>query len=499
MSLFDSPTLRTAEALERSTTGDGGARFALPVYKQLLTPGADPSLAARAALGALRCAARIVDERELPGVAAYWSTLPAGGAHFPAILELCRKLARLGPKGAALALTLARAEAERAETARALYLLGRCLEAVSDAEGAFVAFGRAAARADEEKGAADVATAARVRRIERLLGERSPAELVLVEATAADPAVASSFGKLMIARGRLLSPSRFVRASGLSLLEELGRDPTTSLGALAIGHAAEHADALGDALTPLEADRIGAALRHVPDDAARESALARLAAAQVIAASRGEAQADAIQRAAEVAPEIAPLVRRARALLAGGREEAPRRLILSDLPSSPPLRLVSFGLAALEALGDGRARDAAEALSAARVFLGGIVDRVLLPSPLWTAARVALESAEPSAQKAGAELCGLLLSAPSAAPPRGFSGFAAALARAGRADLAAGAARKAAARKEPGARELLGSILREQGWARAAAGEREQAIAALTEAKGLLTEVAQEKQGARGR
>jgi len=483
--------LAAAEQVERSF----GAFVALPAYKRMLVRTAEPSFGARAALGALRCASRLGDERELGEIAAYWSTLSGGGAHLPAILDLCRQLARAGRKGAALA--LARAEAEREESARAHYLVGRLLELHGDGDGAFLAFGRAAARADVEKNAADVAVAARARRVERLLGDRSTAQLAVEDAAAADPTGAPAEHKLVIALGRLRASSRFVRASGLSLLEELGRDPTTSIGRLAIRLAAEHADTLGDALTPLEADRVVATLRHVPDDAARESALARLAAAQGIAAQRGDAQAEAITRAGEVAPEIYALVCRARAALTGGGQGdyAPHPSAAPSGPATSSLHLASLGLSAFVALGKGRAREAAGTLSeAAELAVGGGL--AIAPS-VWTAARAALESTEPLVRAAAVRLCEVLLSGPSAAPPRGHTAFARALARAGRLDLAVRAAREAVTAKEPSARLLLGSVLRDQGWAQAAAGQRELAVAALAEAKEHLAAAA--KESARGR
>ncbi|MDI3286812.1 hypothetical protein [Polyangium sp. 15x6] len=488
MKFVDDIGLGAAQKLEAAV----GPFVALPAYKRLLVRTAEPAFAARAALGAFRCAIRLGDEREIGDVAAYWSTLSGSGAHLPAILELCRQLTRLGRKNAALA--LAGAEVEREESARALYLFGRLLELTGDGDGAFVAFGKAAARADAEKGAADVAVASRARRVERLLGDRTTAQLAVADAVSADPTGAPPDHKLVIALGRLRSPSRYARASGLSLLEELGRDPTTSLGRLAIRLAAEHADALGDALTPLEAERVAATLRHVPDDAARENALARLAAAQAIAASRGEAQAEAITRAGELAPEIFPLVCRARAALTGGGQ-GDYGPSASTEPSSPSLRLASLGLAAYVALGKGRPREAAEALTEAAELAtsGGIA----IAPPVWTAARAALDSADPLARAAGVRLCEVLLSGPSAAPPGGHSAFALALARAGRTDLAVRSARDAVASKEASARGLLGSILREQGWALAARGQRELAIAALVEAKEHLGAAA--KEGARGR
>ncbi len=491
VNLFDKTRLAGAEYAERN----GGPWIGLRAFKEFCKPGVDPSFGALAALGALRCATRLGKEREqdIEEIASYWSTL-GGGPHFPAIQEFCKTLARLRQKESAL--RLAQAEVERNETARALYLLARCLELTGDTDAAFIVFGRAVARADQEKGAADVATAARVWRIERLLGDRSTAQRAVTEAAAADPTGAPDRDKLVIARGRLLAPSRFVRASGLSLLEELARDPTTSLGRLSIRLAAEHADALGDALTSLEADRVAATLRHVPDEAARDNALARLTAAQSIASSRGDTQAEAIARAGELSPEIFPLVCRARAALTGGGqgEYALHPSASAEGPASPSIRVASLGLSAFVALAKGRAREGAEALAEAAELLASGAAAAVAP-PVWTAALVALEGTDPLARAAGVRVCEALLGASCAPPPRGFSALAVALSRAGRSDLAARAARDAVAGREPEARVLLGSILRDEGWAHAARGQRELSIAALHEAKEHLVAAS----GAKGR
>ncbi|UQA58438.1 hypothetical protein [Polyangium aurulentum] len=481
MAILDVVGLETAERLERSTTGSGGARFALPVYKRLLVRGQDAGFSARAALGALRCAVRLGDEAEVENTAAFWSTLVGGGEHLAAIIELCSRLGAAGARWSAVA--LARAETEREPRARALYLFARCLELAGDGEGAFEAFGRAIERAGKESGAEDVALAARAWRVERTLGERSIEPLTIKDAQAAvdaPPAV-----QLVIGLGCMRASSRFVRASGLSLLEVLSRNQTTSIGRLALRLAAEHADALGDNLTPLEADRIAAALGHVPDDKARAEALARLAAAQKIASSTGDAQAEAIVAASEVAPEIFPLVCRARAVLSGGGQGsyAPHPAVAEGEPS-PSLRLASLGLDAVVALERGRGRDAAAVLSeAARV----VPEASSILPPAWTAARAALASKDLVARDAGVQLVESLLEATKAPPPRGFSSLAGALRRAGRGDLAVRAARAANAAGEPGAREELGALLRDEGWRLAGRGDREGAIAVLREAKGLLT------------
>lgn len=476
MPLIDATALKLAQWTEHQT----GPFLALRAYKKLLDLAGDTALRAEAALGALRCAMNLGEHGEIENLAAYWSTLSGGGEHLAVIVELC---SRLGAQGARWpAVTLARAEVERAPRARAIYLLARCLELAGDGDGAYAAFGRAVERAAQEQGAADVAVAARAWRIERTRGERIPEPLTIKDvqqAAEAPPAV-----QLVVALGAMRASSRYVRASGLSLLEGLSRDQATSLGRLALQFAAEHADALGDALTPLEADRIAATLGHVPDEKIRADALARLSAAQKIASSGGEAQAAAIVAAAEIAPEIFPLVCRARAVLTGGGQGAYAAAAGSaEGTPSPSLRLASLALDAVVALARGRVRDAAVGLHEAAKR---VAEASAIPPAVWTAARAALESKDMAAREAGARLVESLLDAAAMPPPRGFSGLAGALGRAGRGDLALRAARAAHAAGEAGAREELAALLRDEGWRLAGRGEREGAIAVLREAKELF-------------
>jgi len=488
--MLDTAGLIVAEKLERSTTGNGGAAMALPLFKRLLVAGPDAAFSARAALGAMRCIAALGKQQDadLDAVVTYWSTLAAAGDHLPDIIAFCKHFMREGRKAAAVA--LARAETERRARARAFYLFARCLELAGDADGAFVTYGLAAEKAEKEQGAADVAIASRVKRLGRMIRDKSTLPMALAEARVADPEGASPEGKLMIALGRLQASSKFVRASGLSLLEELGRDPGTSLGRQAIGFAAEHADAMGDALTALEADRIAAALSHVPDEEARVRALERLNVAQQIASSAGEAQVAAIVRAGEIAPEIFPLVCRARAVVSGGGQGAYAATGEAGGDKKTPARerIASLGLDAIVAIGRGRVRETATALVSASVEVS---NAGAYAPVLWVAARLALEGSEPMPRDAGARLIEALFDSKAPPPSRGYTALAHALARAGRLDLAKRAAREAAVAKESSARALLGSILRDEGWSLAAKGQREAAIEALREAKEhLLVEAA---------
>jgi len=477
VSLGDKLGLAAAEGIEKKFRP--GA--ALPMFKRLLNPGVEHGFGARASLGALRCAVELGDVAEVRAIAAFWSTLVRGGVHFAAVLELCRRLVRDRQHRAAV--ELAQAESERDPSARAIYLLARCLEIVGDDDAACAAYGRAAERAEAEAGAADVAIAARARRVEYLMEDRSASPRVAEDAAAVDPTGASPEQKLVIALGLLRSQSMYKRASGFSLLEELARDPATSLGRYAIRLAVEHADALGDALSRLEADRVAATLGHVPDEAAREAALSRLAAAQAIAASRGgEERSAAVIRAAEIAPEIAPFVARARATLASlSRGEEPARVV-PETSSVSSLELAALGLAAFVALNAGRAEDAVVWLGEATSIVSS-PSLVPVPPSLWFAAMAALSSRDQAARTSGVGLVETLLDAALGPPPRGFAAVARALSRVGQPGLARRAARSALSQREPGARALLGEMMREEGWALASRGQRELAIVALREAK----------------
>jgi tetratricopeptide (TPR) repeat protein len=478
LAITDSLGLAAAEQLERSV----GPFIALPAFKKLFVRGGEAAFNARVLLGALRCAAKLGDEQEVEALASLWDALGQGGEHLPAITVICRMLDAAGQRWSAA--TLAGAEAARKPQARAFYLWARCLERAGDRDGAHVAFGRAAEMADKEPAAADVALAARARRIERMLGDPTLSPLALADATSADPTAATPAQKMVIALARLSAPSRFVRASGLSLLEELARDPLAPLAPAAIRAAAEHADAMGDALTPLEADRVAATLGHWLDEATRKRALARLEAAQKIAAARGQAQEEAILSASNAVPEIYALVCRARAVLTGGGQGtyAPHPAA-GDAPPSPSLRLASLGLDAVVALGRGKPREVAAALRDAASY---VRPGTAVPPPLWTACRMALEANEPAPREAGVLLAQVLLDTATSPPPRGYLVLSHALRRAGRGDLAVRAAQVAENQREPGAREELGAMLRDEGWRLAAQGDREAAIAMLRRAKERL-------------
>ncbi len=478
MALVDELGLAAAEQLERSV----GPFIALGTYKRLIPQTLAGPSCARVVLGALRCAVRLGNEKEVESLAERYTLIIDGGEHVADIIVLCKALVREGRRSAAV--TLARAEAEREGRARAYYLLGRCLETLGDSKRAFEAFGHAASLADKEGNASDVALAARAKRVERMLGDQTNPSLAFADAAAVDPAGAPPQQKIVIALGRMRSPSKFTRASGLSLLEEISRDPTTSLGRQAIRLAAEHADAMGDELTAIEADRIGTTIRRVPDETMRNAALARLVALVKIATAKGDARADAILAAGEAAPEMVPFLRRVRAFLAGNEQGAQASHAASspDVVATPSLRIASLGLDAVAALKANRVQQATDTLhEIAKSFHAGTVTAV--PNSLWIATRLALDMSHPSIRDAGVLVAEALLAVTIVAPPLGFSALAKGLDHAGRRDLAMRACNAAIGAREEGAHELYAGMLRVEGWSLAARGHREAAIKALREAR----------------
>lgn len=476
--MLDEAGLATAEWMERTS----GPLLALPLYKKLIPKVLDGSFSARTSLGALRCAVKLGNEKDVEELSQKYSLIMNGGEHVAEIIVMCKTLVRDGRRSAAV--TLARAEAERSGRSRAYYLLGRCLELIGDFKRAFEAFGNAATLADKEGNAADVALAARAKRVERMLGDQSNPSLAFADAAAVDPAGASPEQKLVIALGRMRSPSKFTRASGLSLLEELARDPTTTLGRNAIRMAAGHADAMGDALTAIEVDRIGASIRHVPDETVRAAALSRLVAVVKIVTAKGDARAEALSAAGELAPEIAPFLRRVRTFLNSGEQslQASHAASAPEASAMPAVRVASLGLDAVVAIRGNRVQQATDALQElTKIFHAGT--NVAVPNSLWIAARMALDTSHPSLRDVGVLLAEALLAVTIVGPPMGFSGLAKGLDHVGRRDLAIRACNAAITAREEGAHELFAGMLRAEGWALAARGQREAAISILREAR----------------
>lgn len=484
-------TIAAAEYLERTF----GHRVGLKGYRELAGWTADEGTRARATLGALRCAVGLGEASDVIELARGWKSMRAG-AFGDEVIELCKTLALRGHEEAAL--WLAFAEVERRATPRTVYLYARLLERAGDAT-ALVVYARAAELADKEPDAAPVALAARVRRIERLAMDPRRYPEAAQEAAAANPAHASPAQKLVIAAGLMLSPSRFTRASGLSLLADLGKTARPEIAEISIRMAAAHADRFAESLSAVEADRIAAALKHWPDDAQREAAMARLTQIVRIVAARGDDREQRLASAAEAAPETFPLFCQARAVLSGGGVGAyPSR----PEPGGPAARslalsLASHGLNAVVALRRDKPLDAAASLRAAQAALAEAGGEA--PPPLWTGVRMALASRDEAARSAAVALAERMIFPATGAPPPAVARmgrFAALLGQAGQGELAVRALRWAAASRDASASEDLGAELARHGWSAALNGDRDAAVAALREARAIFQQAASGKDAA---
>lgn len=459
-----------AEQLEKSA----GPAAALAAYRPLVAKLGEGEARERAAVGAVRCAVRAWDLQAFHELVPLWST--AHGDLLALAVELCAALSARGEAEAAA--RLAAEEADRQPGAHASYLLARCLEATGAPE-AEVAYAQAIVHGEKE-GAADVVFHARARRVQRLAGDaRTYPEAVAEAARAGDDPGAPPAVRLLVAAARLAAPSRFARAAALSTLEDLARAAPRPVADRAVRLAAEHADAMGDALTPVEAERLAAVLKQLRVPEERDAVTARFAALRRILTSPAEAREAALVAATSDAPDIERPLLRARALIAGVREGTDLRFAREEGAAD----LESLGLSAVAALRHG------EPL-AAESLLTRLADRVrpgaAAPASVWTAARLGLGSSRRGVIAGATRLSGALLGAARGAPPRGFLTLGMALRRRGQRELAARAFQAALAAKEPAAALELGRERLLEGWARAEKGDREGAAAALREAKEAL-------------
>jgi len=498
----DAMALHAAEVVEKSA----GPRAGFALFKTLALTLAHDGARARAILGALRCAIGSGDDRAIDGVVAWWRSI-GDGFYADDVLELSRSL--VASRRAAAAAFLVEAEVARQPRARSLYLLARCFEMVGDDGRSLAAFGQAAERADKE-GETDIARAARIARASRLAERAETLGAALAEVATVDAAACSLGEKLALSAIRLRAPSRFARASALSTLDDVARSGDAWLAERAVLAAARHADAMGAALTPLEADRLGVVLAAWPDERERDAALLRLRAIVQAGAAGPGARDDAWIEAAEGAPETAAHARRVRAMMAGAPAVSPAgsqapRNANGDAGHSDPIDIAGIALDAVAAL---RARDDATAVRCledmARLSGGAGREHTPLPAPAWTAVHVGIGSSSRAARTAAITAAAALLATPPSArgaledgrpdvapcyvhgaPPRGFVAIAAALAAAGATDLERRALYEADARAEPGAKDALIRALVRHAWDRAANDDRAAALAALREARDL--------------
>ncbi len=443
--------LAAAERTRRSL----GARAGLALYDQLARNTADAEALGAALLGVIGCGLELGDAQAISRGVAAWGKVD-GGAFAPQIVETAAALADAMRRDEALA--LARAEARMRPDARLLYLVARLEETAS-------AFAAAEERADRE-GLARLAAVCRARRA-RLLVRAGLVEQGIELARGIDTERVSPEEVVGIARLVLKSGSRFVRAGAIGMLERAmaSGDPACRRRAVAV--ALLHADELGDALTPLEADRVLALMKR--------AALPEAAIAQARGILTGVGASDHARAAIAPAPGGPALLRR----VAAAREGGGKNMVCPD--GGGAVRLAWLAIDACLAIRDGEAGPAALAL----MEIGRRLDpAVRTPRAVWTAVLFALGSGGPAASDA-AVLADRLLGteARAEAPPGGYARLAALLARAGHVGIAERALRRGAEIRQPEARHGLARHLVREAYRLARAGESAEALARLREGK----------------
>jgi hypothetical protein len=485
MSFFDELGLRAAEQLEASV----GPYVALASYKRLLA--GPPEIRDKATLGALRCAVALGDEGELAALTKTWAGVSKS---IEPATPLAIALLHAGRSGAARA--LAAAELERAPTAIAAYVCARAVEADGDGprDRAAVAerFSEVLERARLEGDETVLARAAARFVACVFAGLDLDPSAVLDRARVTHAAEIATLDRtpppetLAVLRGRLLSTNRFHRAAALSSLEELARRERGPLRAAAIQLAARHFDALLTRLDAVEIDRIGATMKHWPDEAERQRALARLAAlVRVVAA----AKAPEAERAARLDQALTNLAERdagaaqglvaARALLAGARGAG----TTEPTGASDSATLGWLGLEAISAIHGGSPVLAATALERAAPLLGPDAPP---PPSLWSALLAALATGRGPASAAAAAVADRALGRTTGVPHYPMLLLADALSAAGAPEVAAKALVEAARWNEGGAGSRLAGVKRAAAYDALAKDDRERARVLLGEARALF-------------
>lgn len=467
-----------AEALERNA----GSRAALPAFRTLATSATEPERT-RAILAGLRCARAAADLDALDAFVTLWPT--AQGGHFDELRGLVLTLfASPAGRGKEFAYRLAQAEATRTQRALAGYLYARVAEAVRPDTARAIyeeARTRATAEGDERVYAASTA---------RLLTFLTPdeSETAATLAKSIDSALVDDAGKLAIAGALIGAKSRFSRASGFTLLQELLRDARTRTGGAAASAlasralviAAKAADRLVATATALEIERLRALFAETPDERLRATLVGRL---------EGALQARA---GASFTPENGPASRDPGYLTAF---LAARDAYAGTPPSYAPNAVTA---ATLTALADLQAKRAA----ACEFALDRLARALAGPDPLGGATNAVSslllltlghehEGVRTAAQRVALRFaalgsspkCGFLLLAKAVFVPLAPAGGAvdgAALAEATRLALLETAFRKA----EPHAAEMLFERSIARGWALAET-DPEAALSALRRARSL--------------
>ena len=254
MALLDAIAIGAAAQIRRTA----GARAGIIAYKNLLQSATEETRA-HAILGGIECAIDASDEHAAFTFAEQWVFVTQGSWERAVVsrLKLLGRKKYLRP-----AHVLAEIEHKRAPRPFIAYALARICEARDLDADAQIAWASCASFESAKDARAVVTRAAlEIASLRARAPETQDAALVL--ARKIDASALRDLQKVHLACILLLSPSRFERASALSTLCDLARkDP--AVRATAIRRAAAHADRLGSALTPLEADRVAAAIAIWP-------------------------------------------------------------------------------------------------------------------------------------------------------------------------------------------------------------------------------------------
>jgi hypothetical protein len=286
LSLANELGLFAAEKLESSV----GPYIALASYKRLFD--GPPELVTKALRGALRCAVALDDGAEVEALSVSWR---ARGGRGRGVSDLVRTLSSRPSK--APALSLAEADFARHPTAKAAYAVAAVRDLSGPRGDAVEAWSRAA-RVALETEVASLAALSVARLVASVVAGAREGSVDIPRATLAslaekvDATLVDPRAKLFVLRARLLSTSRFKRASALSDLEILARPASGDIAEAAIAIGALHFDQNGDGIDPIELDRIVALLKHAESLGAAGvlSELERERAARMSAISTGEVE-----------------------------------------------------------------------------------------------------------------------------------------------------------------------------------------------------------------
>ncbi|AKV04652.1 hypothetical protein AKJ09_11315 [Labilithrix luteola] len=479
--------IAAAERVERA----GGASAGLTVWRRLAASANSADLRGEAIVRGLRCAVKMRDLGALQELTKLWETVDQGV--WDGLFEVCKELWRVGMPIVATGLALA--EVRRLRTARALYTYARALDSAGDPRAA-QAFEEVVPRAEAE-GAKDIERAARLRLVAWLA--RSPETLAraIEEAKKVSPNEVSAADRLVLARVLLRSPSRFVRAGALGLLDDVvSNEDARTWHVAALTLAASHADRALEGLSSLELDRLNALLGRAPIVKLAGRAREALAVSQSASRAPDDASMERVlDAAANVDPAFAPLYRRAQDI-ASGRFEAQLEIRDDDRLSDPWPALLDVVAAMRDRrAGAGHAfgKRAPDAAAAHRLRqLAELVERGgSVPVQTWTVAQAALGDENADVRAVAGRLFAAMLGERNGRerrigpPPHGWSPVAQALSACGMESLATTARRCASAAKETGAEDALSLALTRSGWELAQAGDRSRAIARLREARSI--------------